>query len=402
MIQIFCYSKVLNSSFQLIIHNIMHKLLFFIILLSCQFSSAQSAKQQQLKLIVSVQPNYPLFAAATGIEGFVDLDFTVDTNGAVKDVVVTSADPQGIFEDTAVQAILKYKFAPPVINNKSTTQRVSQKIVFTLADNKAMNNIDISKVLTSLTHNDTPFLAIYSIDIEEPKKSINYAYVLVGDKITTSFNKKLLIWDTSNTAKIELLKKDIIEQAKIDFVRTYGAFKQFHKICIDETCPPLPLSDFNSLNTKHFPKTFKFKAELTIDKHGKVERYKVLKKPKKFKKIVVLNELLANFKFLPAIKNNKPVKQTIVATIKAVATSQKINSAIWALDRQFYLNKPPQHWVRMALLISKKGKVLQAQTIESSDAQFETEATNSVKKYKFPKNKSTYQLIKTINFNPTE
>jgi TonB family protein len=67
--------------------------------------------------LVKVAPIYPRRAAARGLAGWVLLRFTVTITGAVTDVeVVESTDP--IFERAAVQAALKFKYKPRVVDGE--------------------------------------------------------------------------------------------------------------------------------------------------------------------------------------------------------------------------------------------------------------------------------------------
>lgn len=66
--------------------------------------------------IVRVEPIYPTRAATRGIEGYVIVEFTVTTNGSVKDPVIIEADPPNIFNRAAQNAVLKWKFKPRVID----------------------------------------------------------------------------------------------------------------------------------------------------------------------------------------------------------------------------------------------------------------------------------------------
>ncbi|HSG90809.1 MAG TPA: energy transducer TonB [Pseudomonadales bacterium] len=68
--------------------------------------------------IVKVAPVYPRRALTRGIEGYVLLEFTVTKTGAVQDPVVIEADPPGIFDRAAMQAALKFKYKPKVVNGE--------------------------------------------------------------------------------------------------------------------------------------------------------------------------------------------------------------------------------------------------------------------------------------------
>lgn len=70
--------------------------------------------------IVRVPPRYPLDASRDGIEGWVQLEFTIDSNGTVKDVKVTDSEPKRIFDKEAKRALRKWKYKPQVVDGRAT------------------------------------------------------------------------------------------------------------------------------------------------------------------------------------------------------------------------------------------------------------------------------------------
>jgi protein TonB len=68
--------------------------------------------------IVRVAAVYPRRALQRGIEGYVDVEFTVNKLGTVKDPKVIQATPEGIFDQAALDATLKYKYKPRVVNGE--------------------------------------------------------------------------------------------------------------------------------------------------------------------------------------------------------------------------------------------------------------------------------------------
>ena len=68
--------------------------------------------------IVKVQATYPRRALQRGIEGFVVVEFTVTKQGTVRDPRVVQAEPQGIFEQAALDAVVKFKYKPRVIDGE--------------------------------------------------------------------------------------------------------------------------------------------------------------------------------------------------------------------------------------------------------------------------------------------
>jgi len=85
--------------------------------------------------IVKVAPVYPRRAQTRGIEGYVLLEFVVTKTGAVRDPVVIESKPPGIFDRAAIQAALKFKYKPKVVNGEPIdVAGVQNRITFELED----------------------------------------------------------------------------------------------------------------------------------------------------------------------------------------------------------------------------------------------------------------------------
>ena len=65
--------------------------------------------------IVRVAPVYPARALSRGIEGYVDMSFTVTTTGTVRDPIVMFST-SSLFERAATRAVLKFKYKPRVVD----------------------------------------------------------------------------------------------------------------------------------------------------------------------------------------------------------------------------------------------------------------------------------------------
>jgi protein TonB len=65
--------------------------------------------------IVRVAPVYPARALSRGLEGHVDLSFTVTTAGTVRDPVVIFST-SSMFERAATSAVMKFKYKPRVVD----------------------------------------------------------------------------------------------------------------------------------------------------------------------------------------------------------------------------------------------------------------------------------------------
>jgi protein TonB len=65
--------------------------------------------------IVRVAPVYPARAQSRGLEGYVDMSFTVTSTGTVIDPIVVFST-SGLFERAASRAVLKFKYKPRVVD----------------------------------------------------------------------------------------------------------------------------------------------------------------------------------------------------------------------------------------------------------------------------------------------
>jgi len=82
--------------------------------------------------MMRIQPQYPRTAARDRIEGWVEFKITINPDGTVKSATPIKAQPRGVFESAAMQAILKWKFKPKVVDGKGVEATGIQKIEFSL------------------------------------------------------------------------------------------------------------------------------------------------------------------------------------------------------------------------------------------------------------------------------
>ena len=64
--------------------------------------------------LVRINPDYPQRALSRGIEGWVQVQFTITAAGTVKDPKVVDAEPKNIFNDAALRAISRWRYNPKV------------------------------------------------------------------------------------------------------------------------------------------------------------------------------------------------------------------------------------------------------------------------------------------------
>lgn len=66
--------------------------------------------------LVRVDPDYPPRARQQGIEGWVDLMFTISPVGTVEDAQVIGSNPTYIFDQAALRAVRKWRYNPQIEN----------------------------------------------------------------------------------------------------------------------------------------------------------------------------------------------------------------------------------------------------------------------------------------------
>ncbi|HSY08458.1 MAG TPA: energy transducer TonB [Steroidobacteraceae bacterium] len=90
-----------------------------------------SLSQLQLKLVRYTAPEYPAPALARNLSGSVVVSYTVDLQGATRDVRVLSAEPAHIFDRSAVEAVQRWRYAPVVVDGAAIAVPTRTTIQFT-------------------------------------------------------------------------------------------------------------------------------------------------------------------------------------------------------------------------------------------------------------------------------
>jgi len=84
--------------------------------------------------IVRVAPIYPARALSRGVEGYVDMSFTVTATGTVKDAIVMFST-SSLFDRAATRAVLKFKYKPRVVDGQPVeVVGVKTRITFKIED----------------------------------------------------------------------------------------------------------------------------------------------------------------------------------------------------------------------------------------------------------------------------
>jgi TonB family protein len=85
-----------------------------------------------LELTHYVPPDFPSVARQRAISGWVDVQFVVRTDGSVTDIAVIGAEPVGLFEQAATDAVHKWRYRPVTRDGQPVNQRARLRVRFAL------------------------------------------------------------------------------------------------------------------------------------------------------------------------------------------------------------------------------------------------------------------------------
>lgn len=103
-----------------------------VILLVAALLGCASA-DRPLQLLAGEGPRYPSQARADGIEGEVVVGYDVTAAGQVANAFVISAQPAGLFDAAALQAVRSWQFKAPVVAGVSqAVQGLQSTVMFRL------------------------------------------------------------------------------------------------------------------------------------------------------------------------------------------------------------------------------------------------------------------------------
>jgi protein TonB len=92
--------------------------------------SAKPIPASAMKIKTYVKPVYPPRALDRGLEGWVDVEFTVQPDGTTSNIAVAAASHDSYFRREALTAVEQWKFEPRVFMNRAIAQRSYTRIRF--------------------------------------------------------------------------------------------------------------------------------------------------------------------------------------------------------------------------------------------------------------------------------
>ena len=110
-------------------------------LIACGSSSAQAPACTDRTNIVSastlrrthiVNAAYPTSAQENKVEGWVELIFTIQSDGSIADIAVQNANPAGVFEESAIAALAQWRYEPVLCDGQPVRQRAMIRVKFSI------------------------------------------------------------------------------------------------------------------------------------------------------------------------------------------------------------------------------------------------------------------------------
>ena len=82
-----------------------------------------AAAPRPLQFVSGPDPVYPPDAKSAAIEGQVTLRYDINVDGRVFNLRVVEAEPEGVFEKAALEALSQWRFRPPVVDGRNVALR---------------------------------------------------------------------------------------------------------------------------------------------------------------------------------------------------------------------------------------------------------------------------------------
>ncbi len=77
----------------------------------------------------AMEPVYPLRAERMGIQGYVNVEFTVTKDGRAKDIRIIEAKPKNVFEQSVINCVSSWRFSPGKKDGQSVETRKVRRLI---------------------------------------------------------------------------------------------------------------------------------------------------------------------------------------------------------------------------------------------------------------------------------
>jgi protein TonB len=86
------------------------------------------------RVLRQIDPEYPRDAMREGVEGSIELRFTVKADGKVADIEVVTANPPQTFDRAAISALRRWRYEPRREDGVAVDSRTRVRLEFKLTD----------------------------------------------------------------------------------------------------------------------------------------------------------------------------------------------------------------------------------------------------------------------------
>jgi protein TonB len=93
---------------------------------------------KEARVVRQVDPEYPRDAMLDGVEGSIELRFTVTAQGQVEDIEVVTADPPQTFDRAATTALRRWRYEPRREDGVAVDSRTRVRLEFKLEKNQRL------------------------------------------------------------------------------------------------------------------------------------------------------------------------------------------------------------------------------------------------------------------------
>jgi len=97
-------------------------------------SADAGIQSRTLEPVATPEPVYPPQAFRDGVEGWVEVDFTVNERGVTRDIEVVASEPRGVFDAAAVAAVASWTYRPRIVNGQPRPERSTVTLRFNVDD----------------------------------------------------------------------------------------------------------------------------------------------------------------------------------------------------------------------------------------------------------------------------
>ncbi len=224
---------------------------FLLLLMTLVVESPAKSEPEdsQVTPIVRIAPVYPFKALLNGIEGWVQVQMTINELGTVDETVILDSSHPGLFDEAAIGAVERFKFLPRFSGGQAVKSKAAQVIEFDLPSEKMdLGNPDLIDLMRSEIENIPPVRSRHivtdSVKIKskiKPKKVVAVNFFFDDDQL--QLNQEPIIWEAhkqnvDSIADFNGQLKFRILLAKNQYEKHPGLFKRFHRIYSAKNHPP--------------------------------------------------------------------------------------------------------------------------------------------------------------------